>query len=102
MVSRTVEQRLEELERKEREIREQKKKLVARVSSEKRKQETRQKILLGAFVMSQWDRNPELRRIVESGLSGFLNADSVSDRVKANNHNLLSAYLCGEKAADNG
>ena len=41
-------------------------------SAKKRKQDTRKKILLGAYLISQMRDNPNLERSVMEGLSNFL------------------------------
>ena len=52
-----VEERLEKMRDDERKLRERRKALEARVSTERRKAETRERIMLGAFILHHLDEN---------------------------------------------
>ena len=45
---------------------------LAKDHAKKRKQDTRKKILLGAYLINQMRRNPNLERSVMEGLDSFL------------------------------
>lgn len=52
-----VEERLEKMREEERKLRERRKALEARVSVERRKAETRERIMLGAFILHHIDED---------------------------------------------
>lgn len=52
-----VEERLEKMREDERKLRERRKALEARVSTERRKTETRERIMLGAFILHHLDED---------------------------------------------
>jgi hypothetical protein len=52
-----VDERLEKLRENERRIKERRKALEARVSAERRKAETRERIMLGAFILHHLDED---------------------------------------------
>lgn len=52
-----VEERLEKMREDERKLRERRKALEARVSTERRKAETRERIMLGAFILHHLDED---------------------------------------------
>lgn len=52
-----VEERLEKMREDERKLRERRKALEARVSTERRKAETRERIMLGAFILHHIDED---------------------------------------------
>jgi len=62
MVSTPVEERLEKMREDERKLRERRKALEARVSTERRKSETRERIMLGAFILHHLDQDTETGR----------------------------------------
>lgn len=76
MARSSLEERLEKLQEQKRQIEEQERSLRARVSQERRKAETRERILLGAFLLHQLGRNdPSIQTIrewVAKELPGFL------------------------------
>lgn len=52
MAKRTIDERLAELQEKQKQLKAQEQQLKAKLSAEKRKKETRQKIILGGAVLS--------------------------------------------------
>ena len=52
-----VEERLEKMREEERKLRERRKALEARLSAERRKAETRERIMLGAFILHHIDED---------------------------------------------
>ena len=76
MARSTIEERLAKLEEQKRQLEEQERALRARMSEGRRKIETRQRILLGAFLHYQLGRNDPsvqaIRAFVARELPGFL------------------------------
>lgn len=76
MARSTIEERLAKLEEQKRQLEEQERALRARMSESRRKVETRQRILLGAFMLHQLGRTDPsvqtMKEFVARELPGFL------------------------------
>jgi hypothetical protein len=74
-----LEERLEILEERKRQLEEQTRTLRARLTSEKRKQDTRKRIMLGSFLLHRLEQerpeSPVLRDLLQRELPGFLTRD---------------------------
>ena len=75
MARRTIDERLAELQEKQKQLKAQERQLKARVSAERRKKETRQKIILGGAVLSVLGR--EYHEGDEQRLIAFLKAQDM-------------------------
>ncbi len=79
MARSTIEERLAKLEEQKRQLEEQERALRARQSESRRKIETRQRILIGAFMLHQLERKDPsvdpIREWVAKELPGFLTKD---------------------------
>ncbi len=79
MAKTPLQERLELLEERKRQLEERTRTLRARLSTEKRKQDTRRRIMLGAFVLHRLEQegpaSHALREILCQELPGFLTRD---------------------------
>ncbi|MEG8222660.1 hypothetical protein OSJ57_18870 [Sphingomonas sp. HH69] len=84
-----VEERLEKMRQDERKLRERRKALEARVSTERRKAETRERIMLGAFILHHLDEDTptgrQLAPLLQRELPMFL--------TRERDHALMAALL---------
>jgi hypothetical protein len=71
MTKKSVNDRLAKLEKKEAQLRAQRQALVASMAEDKRKDDTRRKILLGAFLLERLDR-PQVQALLAAEFSAYL------------------------------
>lgn len=71
MTKKTVTDRLAELEKKEAQLKAQRQALIASMAEDKRKDDTRRKILLGAFLLERLDR-PQIQALLAAEFSAYL------------------------------
>ena len=68
----SLEERLAKVREREARLKRERDRLVARLSTEERKRDTRRKILLGSLVLAKLEESPKLREFIARELSGFL------------------------------
>lgn len=91
--TRSVEERLADLRRRRDQLRVQEQTLVARAATRARKDDTRRKILLGAFLLAKLDRDHGLRDLLRRELPGFLHAAKASPAARERDVTLLADLL---------
>ncbi|AJR27144.1 mobilization protein [Sphingobium scionense] len=93
-----VEERLEKMREDERKLRERRKALEARLSAERRKAETRERIMLGAFILHHIDEDTptgrQLAPLLQRELPMFL--------TRERDHALLQPLLARLKNLERG
>ena len=68
----SLEERLAKVREREARLKRERDWLVARLSTEERKRDTRRKILLGSLVLAKLEENLKLREFIARELPGFL------------------------------